>query len=92
MATCSRGSQEVAEPLRLRAEAFPEQLVVVRLGATALADRRLSDACDRSYERWGAWGFSVVGGSGRGRLPEAGPSASRGGPNGARSLLRTAER
>ena len=50
----------MAEPLRLRVEAFPEKLVVVRLGATTLADRRLSDACDRSYERWGVWGFSVL--------------------------------
>ena len=52
-----------------------ERLVVVRLGATTLADRRLSDACDRSYERWGGLGVLGVGGSGRGRLPEARPPA-----------------
>ena len=66
---------ERVEPLRLRAGAFRERLVVVRLGATTLADRRLSDACDRSYERWGGLGVLGVGGSGRGRLPEARPPA-----------------
>jgi hypothetical protein len=35
-------------------------LVVVRLGATTLADDRLAHACERTYERWGVWGFSVL--------------------------------
>ena len=48
------------EPLRLRVERIPDRLVVVRLGATTLADERLAHACERTYERWGVWGFSVL--------------------------------
>jgi hypothetical protein len=48
------------EPLILRDEPIPDVLVVVRLGANTLNDRRLAGACQRTHGRWGIWGFSVL--------------------------------
>lgn len=48
------------EPIQLRSQRLPERLVVVRLGAVTLDDRRLGDACARTHDRWGLWGFSVL--------------------------------
>jgi hypothetical protein len=50
----------VLEPLQLRNQAVPEVIVVVRLGVVTLDDHRLEEACDRSHQRWGIWGFSVL--------------------------------
>ena len=50
----------MSEPLRLRVERVPALLAVVRLGATMLADDPLAPAGERTYERWGVWGFSVL--------------------------------
>ena len=35
-------------------------LVVVRLGVATLSDERLAHACERTHERWGVFGFSVL--------------------------------
>ncbi len=48
------------EPLQLRDQSVPERIVVVRLGVITMADERLTEACQRSHERWGIWGFSVL--------------------------------
>ena len=50
----------MTEPLRLRVDRVPDRLVVVRVGAVTLDDERLAHACERCYDRWGIWGFSVL--------------------------------
>lgn len=48
------------EPLRLRDEAAPPSLVVVRLGAVTLGDDHLRRSVAECRTRWGLWGFSVL--------------------------------
>lgn len=49
------------EPLTLRRQSIPDVLVVVRLGSVTLNDPHLSRSVAESYDRWGIWGFSVLG-------------------------------
>ncbi len=47
------------EPLQLRAEPLPGAVVMVRQGSVTLNDDKLARSCDKSYARWGVFGFSV---------------------------------
>lgn len=57
---CDDGAVEVPEPLRLRHQGPPVDLVLIRLGATTLDDRKLAEQCERTNGRWGFNGFSVL--------------------------------
>jgi hypothetical protein len=46
--------------MKLRSEAVPAVLVVVRLGVNTLLDAHLAKSTHESYVRWGIWGFSVL--------------------------------
>ena len=39
--------------IELRAEAFPQRLVVLRMGLNTLNDAALGRTCARAYDEWG---------------------------------------
>ena len=50
----------MSEPLNLRDQTIPTNLIVIRLGVQTLSDERLTNGAYRCHERWGIWGFSVL--------------------------------
>ena len=51
----------VPDCLQIRGDRLPEVLILVRLGRDTLKDRRLADAREESFGRWGVFGFSAFG-------------------------------
>jgi len=56
----ARSLVDVFESIRLRDEAVPDLLVVVRLGSNTLLDQHLAKSTAECHAQWGIRGFSVL--------------------------------